>query len=202
MPNRVEQPIVRTTYRALNDINDAYPGGQQSVSGANVYAAQLGMRTWLDGNPGGVPYDPSIGTLYGGCYQYVQFLSTDTNAPARGLLYVWSNTETYVVTNNTTAANGGFLAGVALNTLTKGNYGWIQTKGKASVKFASSLTAATPAAGDLVVLDTSSGLADDPTQTTQPAWSAIKLAIGVAFGSAPAASTVSLVLLRGLPDVV
>ena len=52
MPNRVEQPIVRTSLPALNDINDQFVANNTpSASGAtNMYAAQLGARVWLDGN--------------------------------------------------------------------------------------------------------------------------------------------------------
>ena len=88
MPNRVEQAIVRTSLPALNDINDAYPANNTpSMSGAtNTYAAQLGARVWLDGNPGGVRYDSTIGTLYGGKYQYVKTTAGTTAAYVLGRL--------------------------------------------------------------------------------------------------------------------
>lgn len=209
MPNRVEQVWARTTRPALNDVNDAVPGGQASVSGANVYAAQLGQRIYLDGNPGGVKYDSSVGTLYGGCFQYVQAYLSSTASAAVGKLCAWAwdqastAFEAYIVTPDTNnVIRVGRIAGVFLNAVTKGNYGWIQTKGKATVLYTvSPFTKATPADGDLVVVNTTTGNADvllDATALTSPL---LKSAIGVAIG-APTANTTGLILLKGLPEVI
>jgi hypothetical protein len=93
------------------------------------------------------------------------------------------------------------VAGFFIDTITKGNYGWIQTKGKTTVKFKNGLTAATPADGDLLIVDSGTGLVDDLTQTTQPTMAQLKAVIGTAIG-APVTNTTGLVLLRGLPDVI
>jgi hypothetical protein len=203
MPNRVEQAIVRTTLPALNDINDSYAANNTaSASGAtNTYAAQLGARVWLDGNPGGVRYDSAIGTLYGGKYQYVKTTAATTNTYVKGQPVTWTDFENYVVTSDFTAVLVGKMAGVCLNTVTKGNYCWIQTAGKATVLFKTGLTAATPADGDLVVIDATAGQADVLTQSGSPTYLTLKAAIGVAL-SAPVSATASLVLLRHLPEVV
>ena len=203
MPNRVEQAIVRTSLPALNDINDAYPANNTpSMSGAtNTYAAQLGARVWLDGNPGGVRYDSTIGTLYGGKYQYVKTTAGTSNAYVIGRPVFWTDFENYVVTADSTAVLVGKMAGIILNAVTKGNYCWIQTAGKATVLFKTGLTASTPADGDLIVIDATTGLADDLTQSGSPTYLILKAAIGVALG-APVSATASLVLLRALPEVV
>jgi hypothetical protein len=208
MPNRVEQPIVRTSRPALNDINDSVPGGQASISGANIYAAQLGQRVWLDGNPGGVRYDTAIGTLYGGCYQYVQAYLSSTATPAKGQLCAWAYDqaptafEAYIVTPDTNSViRSGRIAGVFLDTVTKGNYGWIQTKGKATVLFTTSIAKATPADGDLVIVNTSTGNADVNIDATTVSWQLLKTAIGTAIG-ASVSNTTNLVLLKGLGDVI
>jgi len=203
MPNRVEQAIVRTSLPALNDINDAYPANNTpSMSGAtNTYAAQLGARVWLDGNPGGVRYDSTIGTLYGGKYQYVKTTAGTTAAYVLGRPVFWTDFENYVVTADSTAVLVGKMAGIILNAVTKGNYCWIQTAGKATVLFKTGLTASTPADGDLIVIDATTGLADDLTQSSSPTYLTLKAAIGVALG-APVSATASAVLLRHLPEVV
>jgi hypothetical protein len=203
MPNRVEQAIVRTSLPALNDINDAYAANNTaSASGAtNTYAAQLGARVWLDGNPGGVRYDTAIGTLYGGKYQYVKTTAGTTATYVLGRPVFWTDFENYVVTADCTAVLVGKVAGVMLNTVTKGNYGWIQTAGKATVLFKTGITATTPADGDLIVIDVGTGLADDLTQSGSPTYLILKAAIGVAL-AAPVSATASLVLLRHLPEVV
>jgi MinD-like ATPase involved in chromosome partitioning or flagellar assembly len=93
------------------------------------------------------------------------------------------------------------MAGICLNTVTKGNYCWIQTTGKATVLFKTGITAATPADGDLIVIDVGTGLADSLTQSGNPTYLILKAAIGVAL-AAPTSATASLVLLRHLPEVV
>jgi hypothetical protein len=208
MPNGIQQIPFRATRIALNDVNDVSPFQSTPTASGSLteYAAALGSRVWLDGSALGVKYDSAVGTLYGGKYQYVQFYN-GTVAAAVGGPTVWAynqaNTcfENYIVSCDLTAANLGRFAGVALNAVTKGQYGWIQVTGKASVLFKSSLTAATPADGDMIVLDSSSGLADDPTQTTTLTYALLKAAIGTAIG-APVANQTNLVLLRQMNEVV
>ena len=204
MPNRVEQAIVRTSLPALNDINDAYPANNTpSASGAtNQYAAQLGARVWLDGNPGGVRYDSAIGTLYGGVFQYVKTTAATTNTYAKGQPVAWTDYENYVVTCDFTAALVGQWAGFCLNTVTKGQYCWIQRSGKSTVKFKSPTTVATPSDGDLVVIDVSTGFADVLTQSGSPTYLTLKAAIGVAIGAISLPPTTGVVLVRAVNEVV
>ncbi len=204
MPNHVEQQIDRTNgvYGELNTVNDALAGGQgSSLTGLARYAAQAGARLILD-------YTGVMGAatgLYGGWFQYVQVLSTASLAPLKGKAAYWNNTETYVVTTDYTAINAGKIAGIFLNAtanaVTKGNWCWIQTKGKATVLFGT-IAAATPADGDLVIMNTGS-VGDVPANqdTTTITGLILKQAIGVALG-APVSAGASLVLLRWLPDVI
>ena len=204
MPNSIQQAPFKSTYTALNDVNDPYPfQTSPTASGAlNSYIAALGSRIWLDGSTSGVRYDTAVGTLYGGEFQYVQSFLTSTASPAVGTPAVWAWDqangcfESYIVSPDAgSAVRVGRFAGVYINALTKGNYGWIQVTGKANVLFKSSLTAATPADGDMICLDVSSGLADDPTQSTTLTYLLLKAAIGTAIG-APVANQLNLVLLR------
>jgi hypothetical protein len=117
----------------------------------------------------------SIGTLYGGVYQYVQVLSTATIAPAVGLAAFWVTagppSPIYTVTTDESGATGVNLwAGAFLQALTKGYNGYIQIAGKATVLFTTPLTG-TGAAGASVYLaadgagrfDTFDGVGANPT---------------------------------------
>ena len=207
MPNGPTQAISRTTCPALNDINDVVPGGPPSASGnTQVYAAQLGSRMWLDGNSGGVRYDSTVGTLYGGCFQYVLLYASASAAVTVGRPAVWAYDqvttcfESYTVTTDgNSAVRTGRVAGIFLNVITAGYYGRIQTKGKVKVKF-TTLTG-TPLDGDLVYLDSSSGLAISTLDATTVTAGILKAMIGVALG-APTTGGTTLVLLKGIPDVV
>src|ERR1700728_27958 len=204
MPNQIQNIPYRSTRPALNDVNDVYPfQSTPTISGSvTEYAAALGSRIWVDGSPPGVRYDSAVGTLYGGEYQYVQTFLTSTAAPAVGQPAAWAwdqanaAFESYIVTPDTNSAiRTGRFAGVYINALTKGQYGWIQVTGKASVLFKNGLTAATPADGDMIVIDSGTGLADDPTQSGSPTYATLKAAIGTAIG-APVTNQLNLVLLR------
>ena len=212
MPNRVEQPIVRTTLAPLNDINETVPGGQPSASGANIYASQLGMRVVLDGNPGGVRWDPNVGVLYGGWFQYVQFYSGSTAANALGRPVVWAYDQVTVAGNvyaafqqyivspdGNSALRTGRFAGIALNAVAKGNYGWIQVRGLATVRYAT--LAGTPNDGDLVYLDAASGNVLNSPDATSMTAAINKATIGSAVG-APVSAGLGVVLLKAAPQVI
>jgi hypothetical protein len=137
-------------------------------------------------------------TLHQGMYQYVQFLSTSTQANAAGNVAFWSNRLTKVVTPDATG-NLRAVAGIILQANTKGYYGWIQISGVGTVNFKLS---ATPAAGDLVIVDQSAstvGTADVATSTiTGPIeGSLLGTAIAASVGGSPA--SVDLWAIRQQP---
>jgi len=197
--NAVSNQSPRVTANYLNDVNDPAPGVPlASPSGSIVqsYAGQLGGKLYLGSVAASALSDPAIGTLYGGIYQYVQFKAASTTAPARGGLVVWNDRENFVVTPDVTATTVSQVAGVAINAVTKGQYGFIQIAGKASILFKGTTTKTTPAIGDLVIIDatpsnTGDVLADATTLTSPTA----KLALGVAI-AAPVGGAVSTVSLN------
>lgn len=169
--------------RKLNAVNDPTPG--QIVSTANVsgsiiqpYYGQLGKRLVLTPAMAIKLQDTSVGYLYEGVYQYVKVA---TGSPAVGGLAYWSNIPNYEVTTSPTPTNwpvgaqlqsgsGGVanfgplpvpIAGVFINAITNGNYGYIQISGRASVRFKTLITNSNGGIFRTVVADgVTSGTAD------------------------------------------
>jgi hypothetical protein len=144
----------------LNGENNAIVG--KAVSGAPVslpaqaYAGMLGKIFVCDTKEAGKLSLTSTGTLLGGAYQCVQTLVSSTQAFARGQALFWSTRASYIVTADPPAgvALGGAFAGICLNTVTRGNYTWIQIWGRANGLYATATE--TVVVGDplFVVADT------------------------------------------------
>jgi hypothetical protein len=197
MPRHTE--IAHLTSPFLDLINDAYIGSPVSTgTGAQPYPGQLGAFMELTEAEANAASSGQTITLHSGIYQYVQFYASSTSTPLQGGVVFWQTRSGYIVTSDVPTQGFGFWCGVILNKQpTKGNYGWIQVAGAANVKFKSSLTAATPAAGDVVIIDQSATTAgaygDDPTQSGGPTtYSLFKSVLGIAE-TAPVASTISVV---------
>jgi hypothetical protein len=144
----------------------------------------MGSRTFIQraqfvqtGNPTTVndvaPYAPGqVGSYLPDSDRLYQYVKTDSNAaPAAALVAFWKDKTNYIVTTVLADANGGvgdgrnFVAGIFMNSVTAGSYGYILKEGKGvNVKCASS-----PTAGDLLIANT--GTNSDATS--------------VAVGSAP-----------------
>lgn len=149
MPSNFLSQIDRLVSK-IGNANDPLPG--QSVAsgtGAPQYGGQVGARVCL-GNDDPAISNSSSPTLYGAIYQYVRFYVSATKASAQGLLAFWQTDTTYIVTNDEPTGVSD-IAGVCLNAVTKGNYGWIAIAGKVGGLFRATITKATPAVGDLVV---------------------------------------------------
>lgn len=169
---------------ALNSINDSQPGSSfTSPTGNPLYGGIVGQSYQLSY----ANAQKQSSNLYGGIYLYVQFLSTSTASNARGQIVFWSTASNgdfnYVVTPDPTTALTQ-VAGVTLNAVTKGNYGFIQIAGLATVLCKASVTDTT--AGDIgfVVSDSSLGKVDaNVPGSATAAQQAVKLGI---FREAPA----------------
>lgn len=136
MPN----PYLNTIQLAsgyLNDENNPVVGKSVSPDSlpSSSYGGMLGKILECDHSEALKLSKTSIGTLFGGAYQSVRTLITSTQAFARGQMLFWSDRANYVVTADPPAAGvalGAAYAGVCLNTVTRGNYAWIQIWGKAN----------------------------------------------------------------------
>lgn len=86
----------------------------------------------------------TVGTLYGGLYQYVTFKSTATAAFTRTRLCFWDTTvadSVFQVTSDESGTTGvSLIAGVMIITATAGNSWWVQAFGKATIAFRGTLT--------------------------------------------------------------
>lgn len=136
----------------LNAVNDAQPGGV-SNDGAGLAPGQLGDTIVLNSPDALKLSDTTVGTLYAGRYQYVQFKTGQTGTTVKGGPMYWDDPDNFIVTADAATSGLGF-AGVALNVVTKGNYGWICIEGVCQCQPLDNTTKATPAVGDIMVLAT------------------------------------------------
>lgn len=170
MPSAWDSKILTITNgKGLNRVNDASPGLSVSSGTGQQKFNTLGGRLIL--GPDEVLYDTSIGTLYGGIYQYIGVRSADVTVPARGLTCFWDITATedlYQVSTletiggTATTQTSSYFAGIFINAITKGNYGFIQIAGKSSVKFRTTLTGTAAIGNPVYCADAGAG-ADDAT---------------------------------------
>jgi len=153
-----------TNLGKLNTINESTPGSIPSTSPA-IRLGALGQEVELATGASGPAaldsglYDSSIGTLYSGTYQYVQLDSVAVLGAVKGcaaFVSTIAKAGNYVVT--TDSATAGTLlrfVGIFLNTVTIGNYCWIQTGGLGSLQFVTDVT--NPVDGQLVKIVDQSG---------------------------------------------
>jgi hypothetical protein len=203
----------------LNDVNDTVAGNQlaggtasfTSAAAVPLYAL-IGVRILLDNVAALALSDTVVGTLYAGIYQYVNLLSGGTNAGVRGQMAFWGTTQTaanifaadgitpYSVHADGSATLGdGLWLGPFINALTKGNFGWIQIAGIASVLFQATPTS--NLVGAAVVVNTAGVTVDsraDATAVTYGAANGMKNFLGVALElpGASGAAAIKRILLR------
>ena len=196
------------TAKFLNDVNDATSGGAVvsapvGVPSAAISATQPGDRIVLDDAAALANSDTVVGTLYGGVYMYVGTLSTATATYIRGRIAFWRSNEmpngatagyTCTADAQPTTATPTYIAGVVLNTLTAGNYGWIQVAGTASILFDNTLTATGTGLWVSAKVSASAGTLSSADCGAAIGTTTLSALLGTALGS-PTASTVSAVIL-------
>lgn len=192
--------------RLINDVNDASSGGVIVTLPSGAPSPQVsqtipGDRVVLDDATALLLSDTAVGTLYGGVYMYVGTLSTSTASPARGQVAFWRSNE---LPNGATAAYTctadaqpstsvpTYIAGIFINAITKGNFGWIQVAGTSSALFDNTLTATNT--GLWVSAKVSATLASSVDCGAAVGTTTLSALLGTAIGS-PTASNISAVLL-------
>ena len=148
-----DSPIIRISTGLLNTVNDEVIANAPGfVSTSSRFAGQLGKVLYVSQDQIALLTSTTIGTLYGGGYMYVRRRATDDSSPALAagkiafIDTVVSNWESaYQVTtdeNLSSSDNAVMIAGIFINNIEPGNYGFIQILGEATVRFRSVLTAA------------------------------------------------------------
>jgi hypothetical protein len=203
------------TAKFLNDVNDTASGGvivsvPTGAPSPQVSQTAPGDAIIVDDITALALSDTAVGTLYGGVYMYVATLSSSAASPARGTCAFYraadlpsATSQLYQVTAdvNPLTTIPTFIAGVFINAVTKGNFGWIQTAGVVSCLFDSAITAA--AVGNPVTPKQSAAVAstfDVGTALAATTAGAIVAAscVGVAI-VLPVVSTITTVLWQRSP---
>lgn len=189
----------------LNDVNDSVSGGNivgvpAGAPSAQIWQTQPGDRIVLDDATALALSDTTVGTLYGGIYMYVKYTTTTTAAVVGGIAFfaVADVGTSYTVYGDAKPATTtpSFIAGIFINAITKGNYGWIQIAGVASVLFDSTITATT--AGSMVSAKVSAVVPSTADNGATVSQQTVADLLGASIEAA-AASTVSRVTLTRSP---
>lgn len=127
-------------------------GGQLTTAPSPLVASQgmqdiPGDRMILDAADALALSDTSIGTLYGGLYQFVHVEENPTATATRGRLAFWANDSATTGDYDVSPDEDTFIAGVFINTLTDDYYWWIQIAGQVDAFFVSTLSVATQGVG-------------------------------------------------------
>jgi len=198
MPTGPFGDIAKLDLKYLNTVNDPEVGSNIASAVQPRFGGQLGKLIAVNHAEAAMLSLASVGTLYGGWYQYVKAVT----ALARGDIVAWdvvanSGLTDYEVTHTITAPHEGYLAGIALNTVTINQYCWIQVQGLAGVKYRSSVTDKT--AGNIVLQVTTTATADAIADATGTYISGgvkgLKNIIGAAY-EAPTDSGVNLIVMK------
>ena len=203
------------TWLALNACNDTSASGQtdlRTLQPINAGGLNLGDYFDLTNAEAKNASYATNGTLFAGRYRRVQVDSGATAANVKvgtigampspaaigidlgGKLPLSMN----VVTSYDQALNGAIRPVVFLNTVTPGNFCFVQELGIATVLGKNGLTA-TPTIGDVIVAGTS-GLVDDVTQSTTLTYALFKAIIGEAI-DLPVSNGLFRIMLDGPPTV-
>lgn len=193
------QQQILPTWLTLNGCNDTSASGFTDLrTGLPVNAGGLNLGDYFDVTNAEalqLSYQTN-GILYAGRYRRVQVDSGATAGNVKtgtiGMMPSLAAMAIDGITKNTPSANivTSYDQSVALtsqvrpviflNTVTPGNFCFVQELGVATVLAATSLTNASPLNGDVIV-SAATGVAQDPTQSTNVTYALFKLIIGTAI---------------------
>ena len=195
------QPILPTFSLTLNSCNDTSPSGMTDLrTGQALMAGGLNLGDYFDlteAEANQLSYSTN-GILHAGRYRRVQVDSGATASNVKtgtiGLMLNGGQPQLNLVTSYDKGIAGFAVRPVIfLNTVTPGNYCFVEELGVASILCGTTLQKAAPASGDMVSSTTLGVLQDLTTQTP------IITTMGLAL-SPPSPNTLCLVLLN-LPVV-
>jgi hypothetical protein len=162
MPRNFVDKSLWNTQLAVNNVNVPIVGqvngifaGIGGLPGTPVYGSQgdTGKIICLSDAEAAAFSFLTNGTLFGGLYQLVQLDTAATSANALVGMAAFlldtaaggaenSGSQGYVVTDQAHAIATTHCVGVFLNTITPGNFGFIQVAGKATVQYTAAVTSA------------------------------------------------------------
>lgn len=174
------QPIL-PTWLALNACNDTSPTGLTDLRTLQPeYAGGLNLGDFFDlteAEANALSYT-ATGTLHAGRYRRIVVDSSATSGNVKvgtiGLMLLGGQPDLNKVTSYDKGIVGAHPV-VFLNTVTPGNYAFVQELGIATILCGSSITKSVPNTGDLVN-STTLGVLDDPTTQEQ-----IPASLGIAL---------------------
>lgn len=179
MPNDTHSQIQWVQTGDPNTVDDTtlrYPG----QLGAEMVVKEPGPA----GSPSGASYREKR-------YKYVSTDSTMSVSPFSGAVAWWAEATGYKTTTSPTTLGRGRVAGVYVNAITKGNYGYIQVGGPCVVKFVDAPVAAPTVAGLIVIPSATAAKADCLAAGTAASYPAL----GRSAGTYDAANTQCIVEL-------
>jgi len=192
-----ENQTIRVSTGNITTVNDSQPGGP-SQDGLGRAPGQVGQIFELSE----VEAQKMDSDLHAGKYQYVLFQSGSTNANGQGQIVEYATVakeKAFTVNPDVTTAGLARPAGVALNIVSKGNYGFIQVAGLATCKCKASVTTTTDGTIAVYIADTL-GVVDSLADGTTTTNLQVKSIIGT-FAEAPANGALKLVNMRDLTRV-
>jgi len=199
MPSGYLNPNVRVTTGFLDTVSDQYPGGGSASPGftPGQRGAKVGLGAGYPTDNVGVRFSSSfktpLTTIPRGIFQYVQTLSTDSVAPAQGLIAFWLSRAQYIVTTSDT--NLKSRAGVYLGAPHVGRHCFIQCFDEGGIGYVKAGAAVTPAAQEKVY-PAADGTATFASAAT-PSDANSEAEFGLALSGKDAATSLTLVQFLG-----
>jgi hypothetical protein len=179
----------------------AIPGGVPNYGSGFDVGDRIDMRA-TDFLSGSRYFVAATGTLFGGIYQLVKTDSTSLGANlALGKVAFLKNTtagrQAFTVIDESVATANTEVAGIFLNTVTPGNFTFIQIAGDVNIQLKTGLSNGAPAEGDALFAGGGSGTIDDLTPGVTFNTVQLSRYLGVAL-AVPVSNTVILMHIKGI----
>jgi hypothetical protein len=175
------------TWLLLNACNFSSPSGfTDSRTGAAIYAGGLNLGDYFDLTEveANRLSQTSVATLHSGRYRMDQVDSSATAAYVKtgaiGLMLAGGQPNMNLVTDLNHGIAGAHPV-VFLNSITPGNYGFVQELGIANVLCGSSLTVSGSSGMGAMLTSTTNGVIECPTQSGNPTWATYLTRVGIAL---------------------
>jgi len=131
-----QSQIVRIPPGLINEVNDEVIGGTPVGTGTGLLSKTAGqLGKWADFDIDMLKFNPDLGTLFGGEYQYVRLSEAAEDSPGIpvGTLMYWDQTVDPALFQVVEAASVGNEAGYVVSPVwTAGWYAWIFRFGQAA----------------------------------------------------------------------